>query len=224
MSVQIHPSWHKALKPEFEKPYFNEIRSFLRQEIESGKTIYPNPKDIFAAFDACPFENTKVVILGQDPYHGPNQAHGLCFSVQKGSKTPPSLQNMYKEIQADLGIDIPNHGCLQSWAQQGVLLLNATLTVEARQPNSHSTIGWQSFTDAVIKTISDQKSGVIFLLWGNFARSKKELIDLKKHFVFEAAHPSPFSAHNGFFGCKHFSKTNEILQFLGQSEIDWTVS
>lgn len=223
MSVQIHDSWKPVLQSEFEKPYFEEIRLFLKQELGAEKTIYPHPKNIFAAFNACPFDKLKVVVLGQDPYHGPGQAHGLCFSVQKGCKVPPSLQNIYKEIKDDLGLAIPEHGCLTDWAEQGILLLNATLTVEAHQPNSHSKIGWQEFTDGVIKKISAQKSGVVFLLWGRYAQSKQSLIDTSKHHILTSPHPSPFSAHSGFFGCKHFSKTNELLSFEDQEPINWKI-
>lgn len=219
---KMDESWKKALESEFGKSYFVKLKNFVTEEIKSGKTIYPLPKQIFHAFDMTPFEKVKVVILGQDPYHGRGQAHGLCFSVNKGIAIPPSLQNIYKEIHDDLGLPIPSHGNLDGWAEQGVLLLNAVLTVRAGQPTSHSGKGWEYFTDAAIKAISDQKEGVVFLLWGNFAKSKRVLIDEKKHFVLTAAHPSPFSAYSGFFGCKHFSRANELLEKAGQTPIDWS--
>lgn len=223
MSIQpkIHESWLNQLQEEFERPYFSALKSFLVEEKRKGKVIYPPGSQIFNAFDTTPFEQVKVVILGQDPYHGPGQAHGLSFSVLEGIKPPPSLRNIFKEQVEDVGITIPNHGNLSYWAEQGVLMLNATLTVEARKAGSHQMKGWELFTDAVIKKISKNKEGVVFLLWGNFAKSKSDLIDAGKHTILKAAHPSPFSAHNGFFGCKHFSKTNEILQKQGDKEINW---
>ncbi len=224
MNIKIESSWKNALRDEFEKPYFEKIVSFLKQEKARGKIIYPEGKNIFAAFDHTPFDQVRVLLLGQDPYHGPNQAHGLCFSVQKGIKPPPSLNNIFKELQQDLNIEIPKHGDLTKWANQGVLMLNASLTVEANKPMSHSKIGWEIFTDAVIKKISDEKQGVVFLLWGKFAQEKAVLIDAKKHVVLKAPHPSPFSAHTGFYGCKHFSETNEILIQLGSESIDWNPS
>lgn len=224
MNIKIESSWKNALRDEFEKPYFEKIVSFLKQEKARGKIIYPEGKNIFAAFDHTPFDQVRVLLLGQDPYHGPNQAHGLCFSVQKGIKPPPSLNNIFKELQEDLNIEIPIHGDLTKWANQGVLMLNASLTVEANMPMSHSKIGWEIFTDAVIKKISDEKQGVVFLLWGKFAQEKAVLIDAKKHVVLKAPHPSPFSAHTGFYGCKHFSETNEILIQLGSESIDWNPS
>ncbi len=210
MSIKIEDSWKEQLKEEFSQPYFTELTDFIRGEYQTKK-IFPPPKLIFNAFDSAPFEKVKVVIIGQDPYHGIGQAHGLCFSVQDGIKTPPSLQNIYKEIHEDLGFTIPTSGNLQHWADQGVLLLNATLTVEANKAGSHQKKGWEQFTDAAIKKISEAREGIVFLLWGKYAQQKKELIDESKHLVLEAAHPSPFSAHNGFFGCKHFSKTNDYL-------------
>ncbi|MBP6431562.1 MAG: uracil-DNA glycosylase, partial [Ferruginibacter sp.] len=215
-------SWKEALKHEFTKPYFLQIVTFLKTEKASNKIIYPPGALIFNAFNQTPFNKVKVVILGQDPYHGAGQAHGLSFSVQNGVKPPPSLVNIYKEIQADIGIAMPKeYGNLTNWAQQGVLLLNAALTVRANEPFSHAKFGWAEFTDNVIKKISDEKRGVIFLLWGKFAQEKQVLIDETKHHVLKAAHPSPFSADKGFFGCKHFSKTNELLVKDGHQPIDW---
>ncbi|MEZ5003428.1 MAG: uracil-DNA glycosylase [Chitinophagales bacterium] len=220
---QIHDSWLKALNDEFQKPYFASLKQFLLDEKAKGKTIYPPGSLIFNAFNSTPFEQVKVVILGQDPYHGPGQAHGLSFSVPDGIKPPPSLVNIFKEQYQDLNIPISNSGNLQQWANQGVFLLNAILTVEARKPASHQKKGWENFTDAVIQILSDKREGLIFMLWGNFAKSKTSLIDASKHTILTAAHPSPFSAHNGFFGCQHFSKANEILIRQGQSTIDWTL-
>ena len=222
MDVQIEPSWKKELKDEFTKSYFLEIATFLKTEKALGKTIYPPGPLIFNAFNHTPFNKVKVVILGQDPYHNPGQAHGLSFSVPAGVKPPPSLVNIYKEIQKDIGVAMPaQYGNLTAWADQGVLLLNAVLTVRANEPASHSKIGWMSFTDAVIKKLSDEKKGIVFLLWGKFAQEKQVLVDETKHFVLKAAHPSPFSADKGFFGCKPFSKTNELLAKQGLSPIDW---
>src|ERR1043165_1878620 len=220
--VQIEESWKQVLKDEFQKPYFPLIKQFIVAQKAKGKTVYPPGQLVFNAFNLTPFSDIKVVILGQDPYHGPGQAQGLCFSVPHGIKQPPSLVNIFKEIKTDLGIDPPNHGNLEKWAKQGVLLLNASLTVNAGEANSHSQSGWQTFTDAVIKKISDEKTGVIFLLWGNFARAKKALIDTSKHYVLEAAHPSPLSG-GAFFGCRHFSKANELLKQQGKEPIDWKV-
>ncbi|CAN5322049.1 uracil-DNA glycosylase [soil metagenome] len=225
MDVKIEPSWHEVLKSEFTKPYFLEIVTFLKIEKNAGKTIYPPGPLIFNAFSHTPFDKVKVVILGQDPYHNPGQAHGLSFSVPAGIKPPPSLVNIFKEIQKDLSITMPEgYGNLTSWADQGVLLLNAILTVRANEPASHAKIGWMNFTDAVITKISDEKKGVIFLLWGKFAQEKQLLIDETKHFVLKAAHPSPFSADKGFFGCKHFSKANELLNNQGLAPINWKLS
>jgi uracil-DNA glycosylase len=221
MEVKIEPGWKEVLKQEFTKPYFLQVVTFLRTEKMAGKIIYPPGSFIFNAFNTTPFEQVKVVLLGQDPYHGPGQAHGLSFSVQNGVPPPPSLVNIYKELHADIGVPIPNHGNLTHWAQQGVLLLNASLTVRANEPMSHSKIGWAEFTDSVIKKISQQKEHVVFLLWGKFAQEKQVLIDETKHLVLKAAHPSPFSAFNGFFGCRHFSKTNEYLMKNGIDPIDW---
>lgn len=222
MDVKIEQSWKKALKDEFTKPYFQQVVVFLKTEKAAGKTIYPPGPLIFNAFNQTPFYKTRVVIIGQDPYHGAGQAHGLSFSVPNGINPPPSLINIFKEIQSDIGIAMPKeYGNLTKWAEQGVLMLNAALTVRANEPFSHAKIGWAEFTDAVIKKISDEKEGVIFLLWGKFAQEKQTLIDETKHHVLKAAHPSPFSAEKGFFGCKHFSKTNEILVKQGSTPIDW---
>jgi uracil-DNA glycosylase len=218
--VQIEPSWKDALSPEFEQPYFDAIKAFLVQEKKAGKEIYPPGPLIFNAFKHTPFDKLKVVILGQDPYHGPGEAMGLCFSVPKGVRMPPSLVNIFKEIQSDVGTPPPADGDLTRWADQGVLLLNAILTVEHGKAASHQKIGWETFTDAVIRTISERKTGVVFLLWGKFAQSKKTLIDELKHYVLEAAHPSPL-AGGAFFGCKHFSGTNDILEKQGMGGIVW---
>lgn len=221
MDVKIESSWKEALKDEFQKSYFEQIVMFLKHEKALGKTIYPAGNLIFNAFDKTPFGNVKVVILGQDPYHGPGQAHGLCFSVQKGVKPPPSLVNIYKEMQKDIGISIPETGDLTPWAESGVLLLNAMLTVRNGEPASHSKIGWESFTDAVIRKVSDLKEGVVFMLWGKFAQDKQVLIDATKHHILKAAHPSPFSADKGFYGCRHFSKANELLMKQGKEPVNW---
>ncbi|MBO9636302.1 MAG: uracil-DNA glycosylase [Chitinophagaceae bacterium] len=224
MDVKIDDTWKEALKNEFPKTYFLEIATFLRTEKMTGKTIYPPGGQIFNAFNLTHFDNVKVVILGQDPYHGPGQAHGLCFSVAPGIKPPPSLVNIFKELKSDLGLPIPNHGTLTKWAEQGVLMLNASLTVRAGEPMSHSKIGWAQFTNAVIKKISDEKENVVFLLWGKFAQEKQELIDATRHhLILKAAHPSPYSADSGFFGCKHFSKTNQFLVQNGIDPIDWAL-
>ena len=222
MEVQIHPSWKNVLKDEFSKTYFQQIVTFLKTEKSLGKIIYPPGPVIFNAFNQTPFDKVKVVILGQDPYHGPGQAHGLSFSVQNGIKPPPSLVNIFKELHNDVGIDMPvAYGNLTFWATQGVLLLNAALTVRAGEPFSHAKYGWADFTDTVIKKISDEKENVVFLLWGKFAQEKQSLIDETKHHVLKAAHPSPFSADKGFFGCKHFSKTNQLLMQNRLEPIDW---
>lgn len=221
-NVQIEAGWKQALAEEFNKPYFAEIKAFLLAEKQAGKTVYPPGPLIFNAFNQTPFDQLKVVILGQDPYHNPGEAMGLCFSVPRGVKTPPSLVNIYKEIKNSLGIAPPPHGDLSDWAKQGVLLLNAMLTVEAKKPASHQKIGWQTFTDAVIRTISEQKEGVVFLLWGNFARTKKALIDASRHHVLESAHPSPL-AGDAFQGCGHFVRTNEILEKQGKAPINWAL-
>lgn len=221
MDVKIESSWKEALKDEFQKSYFEQIVMFLKHEKALGKTIYPQGNQIFHAFDKTPFDKVRVVILGQDPYHGPGQAHGLCFSVQKGIKPPPSLVNIYKEMNADLGIPIAQTGDLTPWTENGVLLLNAILTVRNGEPASHSKIGWETFTDAVIRTISNKKEGVVFMLWGKFAQDKQVLIDGTQHHILKAAHPSPFSADKGFFGCKHFSKANELLIRQGKEPVNW---
>ena len=220
--VQIEEGWKQALADEFEQPYFADLRSFLLSEKQAGKTIFPPGPLIFNAFNQTPFDALRVVILGQDPYHNPGEAMGLCFSVPKGIKTPPSLVNIYKEINRDLGIPAPNHGDLSYWAEQGVLLLNAMLTVEASKPASHQKIGWQTFTDAVIRHLSAEKEGVVFLLWGKFAQSKQGLIDQMKHYVLSAPHPSPL-AGDGFQGCGHFGRTNELLEKQGKLPVDWSV-
>ncbi|MEQ1677655.1 MAG: uracil-DNA glycosylase [Chitinophagaceae bacterium] len=223
MDVKIEASWKEVLKATFSQPYFQQIALHIKTEKSQGKVIYPPGSLIFNAFNTTPFSNIKVVILGQDPYHGPGQAHGLCFSVQNGVAPPPSLVNIFKELQDDIGISIPSHGNLTHWAQQGVFLLNASLTVRAGEPMSHAKIGWAEFTDTVIKTISDKKKNVVFLLWGKFAQEKRVLIDESKHCILRSVHPSPLSAHGGFFGCKHFSKTNEYLASKGIDPIDWSV-
>ena len=223
MDVQIETSWKEELQNEFSKPYFLKIVDFLKNEKNAGKVIYPPGKQIFNAFEFTPLDKVKVVIIGQDPYHNPGQAHGLSFSVPDGVKPPPSLMNIFKEIQADLGLPAPTTGNLEKWAKQGVLLLNASLTVEANTPMSHSQIGWHIFTDEVIRHISSAKENVVFMLWGKFAQNKEVLIDSSKHKILKAAHPSPLSAYNGFLGCGHFSKTNQWLQEHGEKVIDWTL-
>lgn len=223
MEVKIEDSWKEVLKNEFNKPYFSQISKHIKTEKSQGKTIYPSGSLIFNAFNTTPFHKTKVVILGQDPYHGQGQAHGLCFSVQNGVPPPPSLQNIFKELHDDIGISMPGHGNLTHWAKQGVFLLNASLTVRAGEPMSHSKIGWAQFTDSVIQIISSQKKNVVFLLWGKFAQEKRVLIDESLHLILRSVHPSPLSAHGGFFGCKHFSKTNEYLVRHGIEPIDWSL-
>jgi uracil-DNA glycosylase len=220
MDVKIEESWKKQLQEEFEKPYFKQLTNFVRSEYAS-QIIYPPAKLIFNAFDQCPFENIKVVILGQDPYHGPGQAHGLCFSVNDGIDFPPSLRNIFKEIQNDLGIPIPKSGNLERWARQGVLLLNATLTVRANQAGSHQKKGWEQFTDSVIHQIADKLEHVVFILWGNYAISKGEFIDPKKHLILKSVHPSPLSASRGFFGNKQFSEANNYLSLHEKNKIQW---
>ena len=220
MDVRIEQSWKNALAGEFDKAYFASLVRFLRDEKAAGRKIFPPGSQIFRAFDLTPADQVKVVILGQDPYHGPGQAHGLSFSVPDGMPAPPSLKNIFKEIESDLGVRMSGYPNLEKWARQGVLLLNAVLTVRCGEAASHSKIGWEEFTDAVIRYLSDNCSGVVFMLWGNFARSKRDLIDRSKHFVPEAAHPSPL-ARGAFFGCRHFSQANDILASGGRQPIDW---
>jgi len=222
--VAIEDGWKQVLQDEFTKPYFASIKTFLKQEKAAGKVIYPPGQLIFNAFNLTPFDKVKVVILGQDPYHGPGQAHGLCFSVQKGVKPPPSLVNIYKEMRTDLGLEPPTHGCLQHWAEQGVFLLNAMLTVEKDLPASHQKIGWQNFTDAAIKALSNNRINLVFILWGAYAQQKIELIDQTKHLIIKSPHPSPFSADKGFFGSKPFSKTNNWLEQHHLEKINWQLS
>ncbi len=222
INPKIEQSWKAVLSDEFLKPYFKNLKEFLVKE-KQQHTIFPPGNRIFAAFDATPFDKVKVVILGQDPYHGPGQAHGLCFSVPKGIQKPPSLVNIYKELLADLNIPVATHGNLEKWTEQGVLLLNATLTVRANQAGSHQKQGWETFTDAAIMKLSEQRTGIVFLLWGAYAQAKEQIIDTSKHFVLKAPHPSPLSASRGFLGCRHFSKTNEILVKNGQSAVDWSI-
>jgi uracil-DNA glycosylase len=220
MNVKIEEGWKKELSSEFEKEYFLELRNFIHQEY-STKIVYPQAKNVFAAFDLCPFDSVMVVIIGQDPYHEPNQAHGLCFSVQEGCILPPSLRNIYKEIEQDLGKSMKSSGDLTRWAKQGVLLLNATLTVEAHKAGSHQNRGWERFTDRVISILSEKKENLVFILWGSYAQQKGKYIDVNKHLVLKAVHPSPLSAYRGFFGCKHFSLTNNFLESKGIKPIDW---
>lgn len=221
MDVQIERSWKEALKEEFDKPYFENIVKYLKAEKGLKRVIYPAGPNIFNAFNTTPIDKVKVLILGQDPYHGVGQAHGLCFSVQKGVPAPPSLVNIFKELKTDIGIETPSSGDLTHWAEQGVFLLNASLTVRAGEPMSHARIGWAEFTDAVIKKISDETEKVVFMLWGKFAQEKERLIDASKHLILRCVHPSPLSAHNGFFGSKHFSKANEYLVKHGIDPVDW---
>ena len=220
MDVRIEQSWKQHLMPEFDKPYFVNLTNFVRDEYRT-KTIYPPAKLIFNAFDQCPFDEVEVVIVGQDPYHEPGQAHGLCFSVNDGVEIPPSLQNIYKEIHDDLGKPIPRSGNLERWARQGVLLLNATLTVQAHKAGSHQGKGWEEFTDAAIRHLANERQNLVFILWGAYAQRKGENIDTNRHLVLKSPHPSPLSAHRGFFGNKHFSKANEYLVAHGKKPIDW---
>lgn len=220
MPVKIHPSWEKHLKDEFEKPYFKELSEFVKKEYQTHK-VYPPPKDIFRAFDLCPFDEVKVVILGQDPYHGPRQANGLCFAVHEGIRNPPSLQNIFKEIESDLGHSVDHNGDLSRWAVQGVLLLNATLTVRAGEAGSHQHKGWEEFTSAAIQKLSDEREHLVCMLWGNYAKQKGSVVDFTRHCILEAAHPSPFAADKGFFGTRHFSKANLYLKEHGMAPIEW---
>jgi len=223
MDVKIEASWKEILHAEFNKPYFEQIAHHLKTEKAQGKIIYPPGQYIFNAFDTTHFDHIKVVILGQDPYHGPHQAHGLCFSVQDGILPPPSLINIFKELNDDIGVPFPQSGNLAKWAQHGVFLLNASLTVRAGEPMSHAKIGWATFTDTVIKKISEEKEHVVFMLWGKFAQEKRILVDEQKHLILKSVHPSPLSAHGGFFGCKHFSKANEYLMSKGIDPVDWSL-
>ncbi len=220
MNVRIEPGWKQILEPEFSKPYFQDLTRFVKQEYQQS-TIFPPPQHIFRAFDTCPFNQVKVVILGQDPYHGPGQANGLCFSVHDHIHFPPSLQNIFKELHTDIGKPIPTTGNLDHWAQQGVLLLNATLTVRAHQAGSHQKKGWEEFTDAAIQKLSSDQKHLVFMLWGRYAQNKGQVIDPTQHLILQAAHPSPLSAHNGFFGCRHFSQANVYLALNGKEPIDW---
>ena len=220
MDVKIEESWKKVLAGEFEKPYFAQLINFVKAEYATT-TVYPEGKNIFNAFNLCPLPNVKVVIIGQDPYHEPRQAHGLCFSVQDGVEFPPSLQNIFKEIESDLGTPVPPSGNLERWARQGVFLLNSILTVRAHQAASHANKGWETFTDEVIKQISDKTENVVFMLWGNYAKVKGKVIDTKKHLILNTVHPSPLSVYRGFFGCKHFSRANQYLSEHGKTPINW---
>ncbi len=221
MDVKLESSWKDRLKDAFDQPYFKELTAFVRGEYVAGKKVYPAPSCIFAALDAVPFDAVRVVILGQDPYHGPGQAHGMCFSVPDGVAVPPSLRNIFQELRDDLGVPVPASGNLRHWADQGVLLLNATLTVEEGKAGSHQGKGWEQFTDAVIKKLNDEREGIVFILWGAYAQKKGAIIDRKKHLVLSAPHPSPLSAHNGFFGSKPFSKTNAYLLSRLEEPIEW---
>lgn len=221
--IRLEPGWLAKLAPEFEKAYMRDLRSFLHAEKQSGKRIFPSGGEFFNAFAHTPLDKVKVVILGQDPYHGEGQAHGLCFSVQPGVAVPPSLQNIYKEIQAELGLPIPSHGHLTAWADQGVLLLNSVLSVECARAASHQGKGWEAFTDRVIEVVNREREGVVFLLWGSYAQRKGAFIDADRHCVLKAPHPSPLSAHRGFFGCGHFLAANEYLQSRGEAPIDWSL-
>jgi len=221
--IKLEPQWKAALRDEFDAPYMKQLGEFLRSEKAAGKVIYPPGPLIFNALNSTPLDQVKVVILGQDPYHGPGQAHGLCFSVQPGVPAPPSLQNIYKELKRDLNLPIPNHGYLQHWAEQGVLLLNTSLTVEQAKAGSHANAGWQRFTDRVIQVVSEQRNHLVFLLWGAHAQSKEKLIDTQKHLILRSPHPSPLSAHRGFIGNGHFSRTNKFLEQSGLAPIDWAL-
>lgn len=221
--IDMHASWLEHLREEFEQDYMISLRAFLKKEMQA-ETIYPPAKEIFNAFNSCPFDEVKVVIVGQDPYHGPGQAHGLCFSVQHGIKAPPSLQNIFKELKRSLDFKIPEHGCLTSWAEQGVFLPNTCLTVRAHEANSHAGQGWENFTDKAIRLLAEKREGLVFMLWGSAARKKAAMIDKEKHLVLEAPHPSPLSAHRGFIGCDHFKKANEYLIAQGKKTINWELA
>ncbi len=221
--IRLHPSWLEHLEGEFAESYMQALKAFLKAEKQQGKVIYPPATEWFAALDRTPFDRVKVVILGQDPYHGPGQAHGLCFSVRPGVRVPPSLANIFRELHQDLGIVMPDHGCLDHWAEQGVLLLNATLTVEQARAGAHQGQGWERFTDRVIDCLNREREGLVFLLWGSHAQKKGALIDTARHLVLKAPHPSPLSAHRGFLGCRHFSRTNQWLQERGDAPIDWSL-
>jgi uracil-DNA glycosylase len=222
--VQLEESWRSRLVAEFHKPYMNELRAFLQRERAQGKTVFPQPSEFFAALDQTPFDVVRVVVLGQDPYHGPGQAHGLSFSVRKGVPLPPSLRNIFQELKSDLGLPPPASGDLTPWARQGVLLLNATLSVESGRAGSHQNKGWETFTDQIIERLAREREGLAFVLWGSYAQKKGAMIDRQRHFVVESPHPSPLSAHRGFFGSKPFSRVNQYLRDQGEREIDWTLS
>jgi uracil-DNA glycosylase len=222
-NLQLEPKWKTRLEDEFAKPYMQDLRAFLKAEKAKQKIIYPKGAEIFSALNHTPFDNVKVVILGQDPYHGPNQAHGLCFSVKPGVALPPSLRNIYKELHSDLGILPAQHGCLTHWAEQGVLLLNATLSVESGKAGSHQRQGWELFTDRIIDLLNTERDNLVFVLWGSYAQKKGEFIDAKKHLLIKSPHPSPLSSHRGFFGSKPFSKINRYLVSKGRTPIDWTL-
>nr|WP_010132913.1 uracil-DNA glycosylase [Microbulbifer agarilyticus] len=222
-NIKIHPSWYAVLESQFDQPYMAELRAFLQQEKQAGKSIFPPSTQVFNAFNSTPFDQVKVVILGQDPYHGAGQAHGLCFSVMPGVRIPPSLKNIYKEMESDLGIVPPDHGCLQPWAEQGVLLLNATLTVEESKAGAHQGRGWEQFTDAAVHALAEQRDGLVFILWGSYAQKKGGFIDNRRHLVLRGPHPSPLSAHRGFFGTRPFSQANAYLQQRGAAPIDWSL-
>lgn len=221
--VQLESGWKSALGAEFEKPYMQNLRLFLKDQMAAGKKVFPRGREFFAAFNSTPFAKTKVVILGQDPYHGPGQAHGLCFSVRPGIEIPPSLKNIYQELKTDLGIEPPDHGFLQSWAAQGVLLLNATLSVQAGQAGSHQNRGWEEFTDQAIASLNREREHLVFILWGSYAQKKGRVIDRNRHLVLEAPHPSPLSAHRGFFGSRPFSQANAYLEKWGHQPVDWSL-
>jgi len=222
--IDLEPGWLTQLEPEFDQPYMRQLKQFLLQQKQQGRVVYPASKQIFNAFNSAPLDRVKVVILGQDPYHGPGQAHGLCFSVQPGVALPPSLKNIFKELQRDLQCPPPPNGCLQAWAEQGVLLLNATLTVEQGRAGSHQNQGWEQFTDRAIERLNEARDGVVFMLWGSYAQKKAALLDGQRHLILKAPHPSPLSAHRGFFGCGHFSRANDFLRSQGEAPIDWCLT